>query len=255
MFDGVLDRRRFPMRQPRAPRPAPIDTRKLLPLLRVQAAEAALASLAHVVAGNQIAYCRWPDLNWPGSDFADPAHPARVASLEESSPCMALVRAQEALDDACRRYRSATGDDGLRAAYEIIERGYGRVVADTALRPLTKASSLWKMLDETAPAELESPAPDPTPEQWRTGRLAIAEWMLSDLDLAGLAERLGALQCACDAGNAQGDPGAAAALQAVGAVISDILARGVELELVQMTLDAWAAASGGPQIRLSPGAD
>jgi hypothetical protein len=139
MFDGVLDPRRFPMRRPKSPRPPAIDLRKLTPLLRCQAAEAALVSLAHVVAGNALTCSRWLDLNWPSSDFADPAHPARVAALDDSSPGMALARAQDALADACRRYRAVTGKDGIRLAYEIVER-YGSAVADAALGPLIKAA-------------------------------------------------------------------------------------------------------------------
>jgi hypothetical protein len=252
MFDGIYDPRRFPTRRPKSPRPPPIDTRHLLPLLRTQAVDAGLSTLAHVVAGNAIAYSRWLDLNWPNGDFDDPAHPARAAALEESSPRLALVRAQCALEEACQRYRAATGNDGLQLAYEIIER-YGRQVAEAALRPLTEAASLWGTLDETAPPE---PAPDPTPEEWQAGRLEIATWMLQDPDLAGLAEPLEALRRACDAaGDPHRDPGVSAALEALAAVISDIVARDAELvELVELSLDAWAAANpGAPQIRLTPG--
>ena len=145
--------------------------------------------------------------------------------------------------------------DGLRVAYGLIERGYGRTVADATLRPLTKAASFWKFLYGTAPSELEPAAPDPTPEQWQTGRSEIAQWMLSDPDLAGLAERLEALRLVCDAaGDPDSNPGVSAALEALAAVISDVVARDAELvELVELSLDAWAAANpGAPQIRLTP---
>src|SRR5580704_9448978 len=107
----------------------------------------------------------------------------------------------------------------------------------------------------TAPSELEPAAPDPTLEQWQTGRSEIAQWMLSDPDLAGLAERLEALRLACDAvGDPDRDQGVSAALEALAAVISDIVARDAELvELVELSLDAWAAANPGAlQIRLTP---
>jgi hypothetical protein len=91
--------------------------------------------------------------------------------------------------------------------------------------------------------------------------------MLSDPDLAGLAERLEALRLACDAvGDPDRDQGVSAALEALAAVISDIVARDAELvelvelsrdaelvELVELSLDAWAAANPGAlQIRLTP---
>jgi hypothetical protein len=124
-------------------------------------------------------------------------------------------------------------------------------VAKAALHPLFNASSLGEFLDEGAPPE--PPAPDPTSKEWRAGRLEISQWMLSDPDLGGLKERLEALRCACAVvPNDHRDLLVSAALEAVHAVISDIVAHGAELELVQLALDAWAAASGGPHIRLTP---
>jgi hypothetical protein len=55
-------------------------------------------------------------------------------------------------------------------------------------------------------------------------------------------------------GDPDRDQGVSAALEALAAVISDIVARDAELvELVELSLDAWAAANPGAlQIRLTP---
>src|SRR4051812_36900203 len=107
MFDGIA---RLPMYEPTPPRPAPLDTRRLLPLLRAQEAEVAVSVLARVVAINADTAARWLATNWGlYADLSDPQHPARAAMLEPSAPTWKLAEAQDALASACRRYRDAAG--------------------------------------------------------------------------------------------------------------------------------------------------
>src|SRR6185437_4665470 len=119
MFDGIG---RLPMRKPGPPRPAPLDTRPLLPVLRAQAAEGAVGALAHAVALNADAAAGWLAANWgPGADTRDPSHPVHEYATDPGSPFPRLAEAQEALADACHRYRSKTGRDGIALARRVIE--------------------------------------------------------------------------------------------------------------------------------------
>jgi hypothetical protein len=277
MFDGVTSR--LPMRDPVPPRPAPFDVRAVLPLVCAQAAEAAVEALAHVVGGNALAVARWLNLNWgTNPDIRDPAHPAHVAALDESSPSWRLAEAQDALASACRRYQAATGQNGLATAHRIIETGYGAGVAAFALKPLDTAAAVsakvagWtraenrELLPPLSSAEmrvaidellrLDDPEPplEPTPEQWTAGRSAIAEWMLSDPDLDGLSGRLGALLGACKvAGGNPSHSDVTAALEAAGVAIGDALARGYEPKCMQAVLACWSTATGGPKITITVG--
>jgi hypothetical protein len=271
MFDGID---RLPIREPvLPPRPAPLDARSLLPLLREQAAEAAVEALAYVVGSNAAAAGQWIRLNWGDADLRDPLHPARVAALDASSPSWKLAEAVVALGDACRRYRAATGNDGLSLARPIVERlipGH----ADSVLQPLEVgaemsarvAASFLHLGDPAAPiaaadldaaiAELLSPAPEPaapepTAAQRRAGRSAIADWLLTAPELDGITERLGALLSACKAeGYDHSADAVSHACESLRAAIDDVLARGFDPECLQAALRCWSAATGGPRINL-----
>ena len=69
-----------------SPRPAPLDTRALLPMLRIQAAEVPLECLAHAAGGNAVSTARWLALkSGVDADLRDPCHPARSAALDAES--------------------------------------------------------------------------------------------------------------------------------------------------------------------------
>jgi hypothetical protein len=261
MFDGVATR--MPMRDPVSPRPGPIDTHALLPLLRAQAAEAAVQSLAHIVGTNAMATWRWLRTNWGDDDLRDQGHPARVAALDPHSPAWKLGEAQDALATACRRYEAATGGDGLALARTTL-RSYNGELVEHALRPVERALRLaaeWaSFFDaiEVPPLDAgvlpNSAATAPTPEQWTAGRSAIAEWMLSDPDLDGLSDALGSLLSACKSEGYDGSlPAVSDALAAVRESVSDALARGFDPECLQAVLGCWTAATGGPTINITVG--
>lgn len=278
MFDSALSR--WPRREHVPPRPAPLDTRALLPLVRAQEAEGAVRSLAHVVANNAVAAARWIALNWgSGPDLSHPDHPARAAALSEGSPMWKLAEAQDALESASRRYRTATGRCALPVARQIIAR-YGEHVADYALKPIENstfvvaefaavserqpfdsegppspvltAAELDAAIDELLQGSREPPVPEPTSEQRQAGHLAIADWMLTDPDLVGLTEQLGALLSACEIAQDNPDtPQVRAALRAVESAVAEALIRGYDAECMEAVLDCWAAATNGPRITLT----
>jgi hypothetical protein len=244
--------------RPLPARPAPLDARAVLPMLRAEAAEVAVEFLAHAAGANAVATARWLALNWGAeADLRDHRHPARAAAQEPSSPAWKLAEAQVMLDTACRRYRIATGRDGLALARKTIDRLYGTPVADYALKPLIEAAARSSEIDaiiagDTPEPELLPRAPEPTPAQRKAGIEAMADWWLSHPEMGDLSRRLDALLAACEAeGRNQHAQATAGALEAVKGSIRAALERGAELESMQFTLNLWAKATGGPQINLS----
>jgi hypothetical protein len=248
-------RQRLSTPQPVPPRPAPLDTLALLPMLRVQAVEGVLESLAHAVAGNAIVAARWVADNWgTDADLNDYGHPARVAALDPESPAFKLSEAQVMLADACTQYRAVMGLDGLPVVRDLIERTYGATVADCALKPLdARSEDEWEL--EAMLTDTEHRPPDPTPAQRQAAAQAVTDWMLSDPEMADLAERLQKLLEAIRAagGNPRG-PAIATAWAGVPDSVNTILRCAAEHErpavakLVQITLDTWADTTGGPRI-------
>jgi hypothetical protein len=247
-------------------RPAPLDTHALLPLLRVQTAESAVEALVRALGNNVMAAARWYALNGGAADWRDPVH------LTSPSPAGKLAEAQDALAAACGRYRRVTGQDGVELAHRILQGGYGAEVAAIALKlleepfaflpttpppaaidlPPLSAEELSAAIDELLSDEPEPPAPSPTLGQWQAGRSAIAEWMLSDPDLEGLAGALSRLLVAL---RGVSDPAAdlrfERAVETVRAAVGAALACGFDPEAMQAALDCWAAATGGPRITVT----
>jgi hypothetical protein len=272
MFDGIG---RLPMRRPIPPRPASLDTRPLLPMLRAQAAEGAVEALAHAVALNTDAAAGWVAANWGSdADTRDPSHPVHVYAAEPGSPFVRLAEAQEALATACHRYRSKTGHDGVALARRVIEGRYGARLAAAALAPLDAAKAIADEVAavfkaETPPppagAELdgaiddllsctpEPPASEPTPEQSQAYRSTIAEWLLTDPVFDGITERLGALLSACRAAEADGCPNVSAAVESLEVSIGDALRAGVDPDVMQALLDYWSLTTGGPRVDVTVG--
>jgi len=266
MFDGIarLGNEPIPVR------PNALDTPALLPLLAAQSAEDAVRTLAHVVAINAQATADWIRANWgDDADVRDAAHPVHAAALDPASPACRLVEAQEALLSACQHYRSKTGQDGLALARGVVE-GYGQGIADRTLQPIERAEALATRIaaelrlpdsqlssreldiaidDLLTPAEPPSAAP--TPAQRQAGRSAIVEWMLTDPELDGLNERLGALLSACKADHAT--PEVSRAAEALGAAVGHAIGRGYDAECMREVLACWSAATGGPRIAIEIG--
>jgi hypothetical protein len=256
MFDGLSRIGPSGVPRPIPPRPAPMDVRAMLPVLRAEAAEIAVKFLAVAAAQNAIAVTQWLVMNWgAGADVRDPCHPARAAAMDETSPAYRLVEAQDALATACRRYRMITGRDGVALARERIEGGYGAVVTDYALQPVVDSAWLDDLTVE-AGHNLDPlpPAPEPTPAQRRTSAAACAEWMLSEPEMGDLADRLRALLAACRGGDGDPrEPGTAAAIQGVITAICDAVRRGCPQELLQIALDTWGDAAGGLRVTVEVG--
>jgi hypothetical protein len=205
--------------------------------------------LAHVVASNARAHTDWLATNWgAGTDMSDPNHPARIAARDPSSPGQKLVDAQAELAAACKRYRACTGRDGLPLARHVIAQLAGVADADRLLEPLTQDALEhgWNAPQPSGPAPLP-PAPEPTPAQCRAAAAASAEWLLSNPDMGDLAGRLGALLAAYEAGDENLATEAAAGVQAA---LGDALRHGCPSELLQITLDIWAKATGRPGIKV-----
>lgn len=174
--------------------------------------------LARALGNNVGAARRWINSNWgPNADLGDPAHPVYAASLPRASPPHKLAEAQDAVASACRRYQAATGRDGFKLARQVIEDSYGAEIASIAMKPIEAAAAVsariaraWEVGGEASTnADLEiaidelisdAPLPDASVEQRQAGRSAIAEWMLSEPELDGVTERLGALLSVCNAG-------------------------------------------------------
>ena len=216
-----------------------------------------LECLAHAAGGDAVT-TRWLALKWGvDADLRDPCHPARSAALDAESPAQKLVDAQAALHTACCRYRATTSGDGMALARKLIERRYGSVVADYALAPLDAHSAdEWEI--DTLLFDTERKPPMPTSEQRTAAARAVADYMLSDPDMADLTDRLSALRTACEAeGRDPRGQRVAATLSAVSATIQAALWRVDEAqrmpmaELVQTTLDTWANATGGPRITVT----
>ena len=231
-------------------------------------------ALAHAAAVNTVAAARWLDAN--GGATLTRAHPAYADVLDPSSPVGSLVEAQDALTSACRRYRLATGQNGVAMARRVIEASYNPAVAAAALRPLEAPADfldalfrsnagmpaqaaelphltpeeLTAAIDDLLSDEPEPVPPDhPTPEEWQAGRSAVADWMLGDPELDGLAERLGALLSTFKAAaEPNTDHAFAVAVAALLRAVGDALARGFECGAMQAVLDCWSAATGGPRI-------
>jgi hypothetical protein len=248
MFDATG----FPPRRPEPQplRPAPLDIHALLPLLRVQAAEAALEHLAIAVGANAVALRLWMRDNalTPNGAYAD---------LGPSSPAWQLAAAQEALATACWRYRISTGYDGLALARRVVEQNHGAELAAYALRPLTIAAADCPELDDLIAGDTPEallPEPEPTVAQRRAAAVAMAEWMLSEPAMGDLGAGLEALLAACEADG--GDPQGEAtrgAVAAVGEAVGAALRRGCEAACVQSALNWWTAAAGGPTITVRVG--
>ena len=265
MFDGNLRIDRSGPRRPVPPRPAPIDVAAMLPMLRTEAAEASLEFLAVATGANVVVLMRWLSINWgPDADLCDPGHPARAEALDPSSPPWKLAMARDALSTACWRYRMSTGGDGLALARQHLVRLYGASVADYALNPLVTAAAedawLDDLLMENKPKSLPR-GPEPSPAERTAAKQSVAAWALSDPDMGDLQRHLEALRAAYEVEEA-GDPhgqATVAALAAVHASIQSALWRAEDTErmytaeLVQVTLDAWSAATGGPHISIQVG--
>jgi hypothetical protein len=97
----------------------------------------------------------------------------------------------------------------------------------------------------------EPPSAAPTPAQRQAGRSAIVEWMLTDPELDGLNERLGALLSACKADHAT--PEVSRAAEALGAAVGHAIGRGYDAECMREVLACWSAATGGPRIAIEIG--
>lgn len=240
-----------------------IDTRALLPMLRAEAAEMGVTHLAHIAAVNALATVRWLAETWcEDAGPHDRRHPALAAAQDPASPAWRLADTQVALSGACDCYRATTGADGLALARQVIERDYGSVVADYALKPLLAVAAAnvelaalgfdINALIDAAELTAPPPPPVPTPAQLQAGAGALANWALSDPRICGLADRLRALQEAqqADAGEAHGRM-TAPALAAVCAALQAAADQDVEPERMQGTLDLWARATGGPRIVVS----
>jgi hypothetical protein len=233
---------------PVAPRPAPLDTYAMLPMLQAQAAEASLEFLAVATGANALALWRWLEINDLSRDQA-------LATIDDpASPLLRLALAQDALATACWRYRITTGHDGLALARHVIARSHGVQLADYALRPLVRATAdcpeLDTLLAGSAPEQLP-PEPAPTVAERRTGLRALAAWLLSDPALDGLQERLEAWRLACEPEGAEpGDQAVQHALAAVGEAIGLAFRRGVEPGFVRITLNTWSEAFDAPRIDL-----
>jgi hypothetical protein len=161
-----------------------------------------------------------------------------------------------------------TGQDGLALARGIVE-GYGQGIADRALQPLEREALATRIAAELrlpdsqlSSRELdiaiddlltpaEPPSAAPTPAQRQAGRSAIVEWMLTDPELDGLNERLGALLSACKADHAT--PEVSRAAEALGAAVGHAIGRGYDAECMREVLACWSAATGGPRIAIEIG--
>jgi hypothetical protein len=64
MFDGLSRIGPSGVPRPIPPRPAPMDVRAMLPVLRAEAAEIAVKFLAVAAAQNAIAVTQWLVMNW-----------------------------------------------------------------------------------------------------------------------------------------------------------------------------------------------
>jgi len=253
MFDGLT---RLPMPRPTPPRPAPIDTTALLPVLRTMAAEAMVEHLAMDAGINAACVQRWLADNWgAGADLRDHNHPWRAAALDPDSPPAKYGEALAALADACWRYRMTTGHDGARLAREIMARHHGVPLADHITATMLQTATVWDEVDDLVfgndPVELPA-SPEPTPAQRQAASAAALDYALSQPELDGLRPRLDALAAAWRAHDNGDAPAVRAALDAVGVCIGGILAgageadRAVVVQMAQMALDIWAAASGMP---------
>jgi hypothetical protein len=259
MFDG-LDRLPLPP-APVPPRPSPLDTRAIMPLVRAQEAEIAVEMLASAVGANAAATARWLALNWgEWVEIRDPAHPAHAAALDPGSPAWKLAEARDALATACWRLRISTGrDDGISLARRVIEDAYGADVADSALKPLVDAAAECPELDALIAGDMPeplAPEPAPTPSERRAAIEAIARCMLSEAAMGDLDARLAALLAAmeADAGDRRGQR-TADAIKAVRGAVEAALRQGVDMETMQAALDRWAEATGGPEIVLNANPD
>jgi hypothetical protein len=229
--------------------PNPADVLALMPLLRAMEAEAAVEALATIVAENSRA--AWPWIaRHRDADACVQADDALDAAMHEASPVRKLAEAQDALSTACWRYRISTGRDGLALARDTIERSYGNSTATWALRPLAVAAEAWAEVDgilASGPPEPLPPEPEPTPEQRRVGAQLFAEWYLSNPRLRQLRDSLDALMGARGADGRDYSP---AALETVRSALVEARDSGVDLEALQMMLNMWTAATGGPEFTL-----
>lgn len=247
---------------PTPPRPRPVDIYPFLPMLRARAAKDAVELLALAAAENILCTKRWMLENWGAdADVRDLGHPAHTAALDPSSPPFKLAEAQAALAEACSRYRTSVGRDGLTVARQCVTERYGAAVADYVLEPIAAHVSDWTWLDDMLAKHEPAPwmpTPEATPAERRRATRELADRALSDPDRGDLQRHLEALQAACEA--EAGDPhglATAAAIQAVGASVAAALERADEEDRVQMaehlqtTLDLWADGTGGPVITVT----
>jgi len=230
-----------------SPRPAPLDVCAMGPTLRAATAEDAVRLLAHAVVNNACAVTDWLATNrGAGADLCSPQHPALVAAGDPSAPPQKLVDAQAELAVACRRYRACTGRDGLALARHDIARLHSAALAGQLLKPLAQDALEhgWNAPQPGGPAPLP-PALGPTLAQRRAAAAASAEWLLSNPDMGDLADRLGVLLAAHEA---EGKNLTAEATAGVQAALDGALRHGCPSELLQITLDIWAKATGCPRI-------
>lgn len=261
MFDGPSTR--LPTPRPTPPRPAPIDTMALLPVLRTMAAEAMVEHLAMDAGVNATCAQRWLQDNWgAGADLRDHNHPWRTAALDPDSPPAKYGEAIAALAGACWRYRMTTGDDGVVLARGIIARDRGEALADHVMTTLGQSATVWDEIDdllfECGPPSLPA-APEPTPAQHQAAAAARLDYALSLPEMDGLRECLDALRAAWRAQGSGEAPAVTAALNDLRERIGSIVNtpgepdRAATLELVQTALNVWQVASGVPvKINLPP---
>lgn len=249
------------MPRPTPPRPAPIDTRALLPVLRTMAAEAIVEHLAVNAGINAACMQEWIADNWgTGADLRNHNHPWRAAALDPHSPPAKFGEAIAALAGACRRYRMTTGRDGVMLAREVAARRHGTSLADNIIETMRQAATVWDEVDDLlfgdGPVELPA-APEPTPAQRQAAAAAGLDHALSYPDMHDLRARLDALAAAWRAHDNGDAPAVRAALDDLKACIDSIVAaagdaeRAATVEMTRVALGIWQAASGVPvQINL-----
>lgn len=242
---------------PRGVMPPTLATRALLPLLRVQASEAAVVFLARAAAINTIAAARWAAITWGPDARFDAHHPAAAADLD--TPIGRAADAIASLAGACGRHRAVTGQDGLDIAETVVARDFGAAVAAAVLGPLLSVRKadlafasetgfdLDAAIDESGPADVPRD-PDPTSSDRAAGCAAILDYLMADHRLAPVR---GALEALAAASGGELD----AAVVAVAAALQAAADQGLSLTELRTALDAWSDATGGPRVSVNGGAD
>jgi hypothetical protein len=249
MFDGVNQHAGPPDRRSKPGKP--INTHAMLPVLRVQASRAAVEFLSYACAYNTMEAARWAALRWGlDPDILDPAHPDHEAAADPASPVSMAADALTSLVEACHRFKTITGGDGIALAHATMLRQFGQTLADHVLDRLLECSIEF-LIDSMDEKTIQPPPGEPTAADRAEAARAALDHMCEDEPLAGLRGPLDALEAAARAGSEGSSPATLCAVYGLRAALKHAAREGMSMDDLRFVLNTWTKATGGPPITLT----